>query len=841
MPDDSKDMCTGATFTFTPSFTPAVASFTWTRPTTIGIDEAGTTDASNISEKLTNSTPNPITVVYTVKGTTAEGCVGPDAKVSLRVDPLPVAPSGWDLFPDPLCQGAKGQKYSTKDGAGLEWTVSPASSAKFVSGNIGTIIEIDFDDDATVPVTIEVKANNNCGSSGGLTRPVTINPLPNKPDLIVGDPDVCPGTTGEKYSVTPVLGATYVWSFKGTATGKTIIAGTSTDNISVDYDKADLSTATLQVATVATNGCGTSLPIEQELSILDIPTATTSGGAATCITNPLPNVDFFFTGTQPFSFSYTNGVTTITGLTDNPNFTALSGTVAGNYQVLTIEDGNKCQGLPSNITTVSVIPLPDKTLSVTSKDVCLGSPTTITVANTELSASYDAIIKGLKVQTLQGTGGDIVFTIPANRLNAGSDNKIYVIANGNGVQTCESNRLTMSPTVNVVGKLENQSQSPVCDVDLNNQTVVLQPSIGADSYTWSYPVGVTEISSPSNISKVLKFSPTAVATAPIIVTVTPKRGTLSCPQLSGDLSFTFKESYRNTATLTPKEDVLCALDKLTFEIQNTDTKSGVTFNKWTIPVGANVIEYLYEPNPDPRIKNVTGAVIEFGQYSGDVTVEPYANCQVSPIQNLVSTIEIIPTPIANAGNDTSVYTIQAPINLDGTGSKVKNTTGIGPDSIFLSSSNQNFADGTPKYTYLWETSDKEPIPFSTKLTTSAIPIEWEVTYTLNVKSTNKKSCSAKDEKKVIVDVFIKVPNIFSPNGDGLHDEFVIENIQFFKDGLVEIYNQWGDLIYKTRDYKNHQWDGKRNGADMPLATYYYLIYPNVNKYKPISGSISLVR
>ncbi|GAB4034720.1 hypothetical protein GCM10028809_41120 [Spirosoma gilvum] len=77
---------------------------------------------------------------------------------------------------------------------------------------------------------------------------------------------------------------------------------------------------------------------------------------------------------------------------------------------------------------------------------------------------------------------------------------------------------------------------------------------------------------------------------------------------------------------------------------------------------------------------------------------------------------------------------------------------------------------------------------------------------------------------------IFIPQGFSPNGDGINDQFVIRGVNGLTVSL-EVYNRWGNLVYKNEDYKN-DWDGKPNtgilinSADsngLPDGTYYYVI------------------
>ncbi len=72
----------------------------------------------------------------------------------------------------------------------------------------------------------------------------------------------------------------------------------------------------------------------------------------------------------------------------------------------------------------------------------------------------------------------------------------------------------------------------------------------------------------------------------------------------------------------------------------------------------------------------------------------------------------------------------------------------------------------------------------------------------------------------------KIPGGFSPNGDGINDFFVIENA-LGKTINLEVFNRWGNRIYRSKDYKN-SWDGKTTegiyvGNEVPVGTYYYII------------------
>ncbi len=86
-----------------------------------------------------------------------------------------------------------------------------------------------------------------------------------------------------------------------------------------------------------------------------------------------------------------------------------------------------------------------------------------------------------------------------------------------------------------------------------------------------------------------------------------------------------------------------------------------------------------------------------------------------------------------------------------------------------------------------------------------------------------------------------IPNIFTPNGDGVNDTFVIPCLATsnFPDNVLSIFNQWGDEVYRKENYDN-SWDGTFDGTPLPTAYYYYYMDFNTGDL-PVSGSVLLYR
>jgi len=90
---------------------------------------------------------------------------------------------------------------------------------------------------------------------------------------------------------------------------------------------------------------------------------------------------------------------------------------------------------------------------------------------------------------------------------------------------------------------------------------------------------------------------------------------------------------------------------------------------------------------------------------------------------------------------------------------------------------------------------------------------------------------------------LKIPNVFTPNGDGVNDVFKIDISGFKKYSLV-IWNRWGNNVFES-DNPDKMWNGKTNndGGENPAGTYYYLFNYQLRgeQEQTVRGSITLIR
>ncbi|HEX6427563.1 MAG TPA: PKD domain-containing protein [Niastella sp.] len=100
-------------------------------------------------------------------------------------------------------------------------------------------------------------------------------------------------------------------------------------------------------------------------------------------------------------------------------------------------------------------------------------------------------------------------------------------------------------------------------------------------------------------------------------------------------------------------------------------------------------------------------------------------------------------------------------------------------------------------------------------------------------------CSASDTLSVKILRPVKVPNAFSPNGDGINDTWVITNLTDYQGNVVEVFNRYGQRVLYSNGYGT-PWDGRVHGNPLPVGVYYYIIDLK-NGFGKITGSITILR
>jgi len=202
---------------------------------------------------------------------------------------------------------------------------------------------------------------------------------------------------------------------------------------------------------------------------------------------------------------------------------------------------------------------------------------------------------------------------------------------------------------------------------------------------------------------------------------------------------------------------------------------------------------------------------------------------------------IIYTPVAVICHETSVVQTRDAKNENERPTNAKDVSGSAPlDMIFYSNPNDPIVTF-----YNWEIfKDKSKTSLIGGRTTKTTPYTFNEpgSYVVKVTVSNDKACSYSDSITVTVSTSsIQAPNVFTPNGDGMNDEFRVayKSILTFH---CWVYNRWGRLVYEWTDPMKG-WDGNINGKEASPGPYYYVIKATGNdgqKYK-LKGDINLLR
>ncbi len=138
------------------------------------------------------------------------------------------------------------------------------------------------------------------------------------------------------------------------------------------------------------------------------------------------------------------------------------------------------------------------------------------------------------------------------------------------------------------------------------------------------------------------------------------------------------------------------------------------------------------------------------------------------------------------------------------------------------------ANDNPVYDFLWNTGE----------VTSTILIEGAGEYQVEI---SVGTCSVRDSITIrdYCPWSLYLPNAFTPNDDGLNDEFPSSFYGEFIDYELLIFNRWGEQIYQTNDI-NSGWDGTYMGNDCQIDVYVYKISYRTQEELGLSERISRV-
>jgi len=483
---------------------------------------------------------------------------------------------------------------------------------------------------------------------------------------------VCAGSLAEPYLINPPTpGSTYAWSLSG---GGTIIPGSSSDNITVDWGVTP-GTYTITVTETDINGC-IGAPVTVTVTVIPLPTATIATSQTACLGSVIP--DLFAIGANVNWYSDAALTTNVfTG-----NSFATGQTAVGVHTYYVTESLNGCEG-PSVPVTLEIYTLP-VVAATADQTICNGYAPSSLNASSANTGTYSWVDAADPLATVLGTGSNfppppltttttytVTFTETSSGCTASSDVTITVNPLDNATFTltdyCEGsvNSATVAGTAG--GVFTFTAPAPTGGEIINASTGEITGGIGGTNYSVTYttPAGPCSQSSVQTVTVTplddatftltdycegSANSATVTGTAGGVFTFTipaPTGGEIinsSTGEITGGIAGTTYSVTYTTAGICPQYSVQTVtvnpLDDATFTL--TDYCEG-SVNSATVTGTAGGIFTFTAPSPTggETINSVTGEII--GGIAGATYSITYTTVGICP-QNSIQIVTIYATP-----------------------------------------------------------------------------------------------------------------------------------------------------------------------------------------------------
>jgi gliding motility-associated-like protein len=799
--------------------TPAGATFSWTNSDpSIGLTASGTGGLPAFT--ATNAGASPVTATITITPSLS-GCTGPVSTFTITVNPLPVT-----MVNSPAICSGTAASLTAVGATTYTWSAGATSTG----ANTATA--------SPATTTSYTVTGTSLGCSSSAISTVTVNPGLT-PDAGLDDTVCFGGST--VLNVTP-NGAGYSYSWTPTAT----LTGATTQNPTA----APAATTTYSVLVTDPSGCtGTSsvtIYADPQITTAIAGIDVTCNGACNGQTIVIPGG-----GTSGYTYNWSSGCT-------GASCTSLC---PGTYTV-TVTDAWGCTNTASTSVTEPTLLTASVTASApaTCNAACDGTATAAAAGGT---SGYTYSWNTVPVQN----------TATATGLCAG--NYTCTITDANSCTATTTVTIT-EPTVVVIAPIASVS---VC----SGGTATLTASAsggnpGGYSYVWS-PAGtgstasVTVTPASTTVYSVNATDPNGCPSAPVNVTVTvgpaltvaAAGGTSICPGATASLSATASNGNGGPYTYTWSPAGTGSGSPVSVSPAATTTYT-VTADDGCSPTATATVTVTVLPLPvvsfsadvtsgcDPVCVNFTdnttvgggGSAASWTWNFGDATTD---NTQNPPTHCFTT----------NNTNGNVSYTIGLTVtSTDGcvSSSTVTNMITVHPmphaefdvpSSVSIITPEVQFTDlSSNAVSWSWNFGD--PMVAGGGTSTQQNPVYTYTdagTYYTTLLVTSAYGCTDSVPHVVIVDPEFTffIPNAFSPNGDGVNDEFFGKG-EYIKNFEMQVYDRWGNLIFFADDINKH-WDGKANHggeiAQQDVYVYVVKITDFKDKKHKYTGTVTIVK
>jgi gliding motility-associated-like protein len=778
------------------------------------------------------------------------GCTGDLVPVTVTVGPPPSVTSATGGV---VCTGEQMAYSITADQAGASffWTrdkesgISNSAVSGYTTGNLAEILH----NTTGVPllVTYSITATNGSCFGAPFTYTVTVNPAPPTPSVAASSP-VCVGST-LSLSTPAYPGAVYAW--------------TGPDHFSSSQQNPSLQNITTKSAgiytlTLTVNSCSSQPSSINVFPVIAAPAASSNtpvceGSAIKLSAGSLAGASYAWTGPNGFVSAQ-----------QHPGIASGSIQHSGYYYVTASIAG--CPGLSDSVQVI--VNRPPGSLQLSSNSPVCSQDTIL------LNASSAALGTNFKWSGPQGFSSSARDTLIANTSSQNSGT-YTVIASAPGCATTTSGSLAVT-VKSKPGKPAAASNSPVCEGATLN---LFASSASGASYQWWNDAGYQAgISNPSRA---------AVA----ISDTGSYRVIASLNGCRSDTGLVHVAVVKASIAAAGNDQQVCANNaviQLTGTISGEDTQTGIWSSSGTGRFSPSNTELRaqYIPSDADTAKQEIKLTLST------------TNNTVCPVSASTTVLNISSTPFVYGGTDTLVCSNDSLISLQGATSHVggaqwftsgsgrfgrSGTTDLHPvytpsvqdinkGQVMFYLATVNNTSCKTVYDTVYSVIHSAPrvsagadqmlflddvYVFRPVITGNVKQFEWTPTIglasstvqnavltakennTYRLEVTDSSNCVSYDEVFVKVLKPVSIPNVFTPNADGVHDTWEIPELNNYPNATVRIFGRSGQQLYYSAGY-GKPWDGTYNGQPVPVATYYYIIDTNFQG-KRFSGSVTVIR
>lgn len=234
------------------------------------------------------------------------------------------------------------------------------------------------------------------------------------------------------------------------------------------------------------------------------------------------------------------------------------------------------------------------------------------------------------------------------------------------------------------------------------------------------------------------------------------------------------------------------------EVTIHSASAGISHWNWELGNGSS--------NAVPPFTHIYPAA---GTYTLSLVVASAAGCFSEPVQQIIT---VNSTPVVNAGTDTTIRAGTS-LTLNAAVSPAGNYNYTWTPSIYLSSSAVQNPMVTPLYSTRYDLLAADPVT----------------------------GCFATDDVMINAVAGLFIPTGFTPNGDGINDQWTIPGLVFYPDARVLVFNRGGQKLYEAGAYISHPWDGRFHGTPQPAGVYVYIIELKDDGKRLLKGTLTLIR